>query len=254
MLVDLHTHSTFSDGRYTPSQLVKMAAEAGIGILGITDHDSVNGIEEALNAAAAVPGAPVIAKGVELGTQVGESSVHILGYNIDIHNKDLLDKIGALGYHITVEQCDPKNRAVGRPHVAKALVKEGYFSSVEEAFDVLLKRGKPGYEPQPKLSPEESVELLHGAGGLAVLAHPAEIENLPLVNTLLSTIPFDGIEVYHPSADEKMQQCFLQMAEKYNLLVSGGSDFHGVEGRFPEQLGIFKVYAEKVNIIQKMLK
>ena len=87
MLVDLHTHSTFSDGRYTPSQLVKMAAEAGIGILGITDHDSVNGIEEALNAAAAVPGSPVIAKGVELGTQVGESSVHILGYNIDIHNK-----------------------------------------------------------------------------------------------------------------------------------------------------------------------
>ncbi len=272
MLVDLHTHSTFSDGRYTPSQLVKMAAEAGIGILGITDHDSVNGIEEALNAAADAAGAPVIAKGVELGTQVGESSVHILGYNIDIHNKNLLDKIeemrharekrlhrmldkiGALGYHITVEQCDPKNRAVGRPHVAKALVKKGYFSSVEEAFDVLLKRGKPGYEPQPKLSPEESVELLHGAGGLAVLAHPAEIENLPLVNTLLSTIPFDGIEVYHPSADEKMQQCFLQMAQKYKLLVSGGSDFHGVEGRFPEQLGIFKVYAEKVNIIQKMLK
>ena len=88
--------------------------------------------------------------------------------------------------------------------MAKALVKKGYFSSVEEAFDVLLKRGKPGYEPQPKLSPEESVELLHGAGGLAVLAHPAEIENLPLVNTLLSTIPFDGIEVYHPSADEKI--------------------------------------------------
>ena len=98
------------------------------------------------------------------------------------------------------------------------------------------------------------MELLHGAGGLAVLAHPAEIENLPLVNTLLSTIPFDGIEVYHPSAEGKMRQCFLQMAEKYKLLVSGGSDFHGVEGRFPEQLGIFKVYAEKVNIIQKMLK
>ena len=93
MLVDLHTHSTFSDGRYTPSQLVKMAAEAGIGILGITDHDSVNGIEEALNAAAAAAGAPVIAKGVELGTQVGESSVHILGYNIDIHNKICLIKL-----------------------------------------------------------------------------------------------------------------------------------------------------------------
>lgn len=258
MLVDLHTHSTFSDGRYTPSQLVKMAAEAGIGILGITDHDSVNGIEEALNAAAAVPGAPVIAKGVELGTQVGESSVHILGYNIDIHNKDLLDKIeemrharekrlhrmldkiGALGYHITVEQCDPKNRAVGRPHVAKALVKKGYFSSVEEAFDVLLKRGKPGYEPQPKLSPEESVELLHGAGGLAVLAHPAEIENLPLVNTLLSTIPFDGIEVYHPSADEKCSNAFCRWQKNTNCLFPAAAISTAWKGAFRSSWGFLK--------------
>lgn len=272
MLVDLHTHSTFSDGRYTPAQLVEMAAAAGIGILGLTDHDSVNGIEEALAAAENVSGAPQIVKGVELGTQVGENSVHILGYNIDIHNKILLskieemrhareqrlyrilDKIAALGYHITVEQCDPKNRAVGRPHVAKALVKKGYFPSVEEAFEVLLKRGKPGYEPQPKLSPEESVALLHQADGIAVLAHPAEIENLQLVNTLLSTIPFDGIEVYHPSADARMQQYFTGLAHKYHLLTSGGSDFHGVEGRFPEQLGVFKVYSENLSIIPTLVK
>lgn len=272
MLVDLHTHSTFSDGRYTPAQLVKMAAAAGIGLLAITDHDSVNGMEEAFAAAAAVPNAPQVVPGVELGTQVDENSVHILGYNIDINNSVLLDKIeemrharekrlyrmldkiAALGYHITVEQCDPKNRAVGRPHVAKALVKKGYFASVEEAFDVLLKRGKPGYEPQPKLSPEESVQLLHQAGGIAVLAHPAEIENIALVNTLLTNIPFDGIEIYHPSADEKMQQYFAGLAAKYNLLTSGGSDFHGVEGRFPEQLGVFKVYSEKITVVKTMLK
>ncbi len=272
MLVDLHTHSTFSDGLYTPRQLVEMAAGAGIGLLGITDHDSVNGMEEALAAAAEVPGAPQIIRGVELGSQVGSKSVHILGYNIDIHNKTLLekieslrharetrlqrmlDKIGGLGYHVTVEACDPKNRAVGRPHVAKALVRAGYFQSVEEAFEVLLKFGRPGYVPQPKLSPEEAAELIHGAGGLAVLAHPAEIEDLPLVNTLLKNIKFDGIEVYHPSADEKMQQYFRELAEKYQLLVSGGSDFHGVEGRFPEKLGIFKVYSDNVSIIQKMME
>lgn len=272
MLIDLHTHSTFSDGRYTPSQLVEMAAAAGIGLLGITDHDSVNGIEEAMSAAALVSGAPRVVPGVELGTQVGESSVHILGYNIDTHNKTLLekieemrharekrlyrilDKIAALGYHITVEQCDPKNRAVGRPHVAKALVKKGYFASVEDAFETLLKRGKPGYEPQPKLSPEESVQLLHQAGGIAVLAHPAEIEDLLLVNKLLANIPFDGIEVYHPSADEKMQRYLICLADKYKLLTSGGSDFHGVEGRFPEQLGVFKVYSENVSIIKTILK
>lgn len=272
MLVDLHTHSTFSDGRYTPSQLVQMAAAADIKLLAITDHDSVNGLEEAIKAAQAVPAAPQIVKGVEMGSQAGEYSVHILGYNIDIHNKNLLDKIqemrharetrlhrmldkiSALGYHITVEDCDPKNRAVGRPHVAKALVAAGYFQSVDEAFEVLLKRGRPGYEPQPKLSPEEAVRLLHEAGGLAVLAHPAEIENLDLVNKLLANISFDGIEVYHPSADAKMQQYFKELAAKYKLLTSGGSDFHGVEGRFPEQLGVFKVESDKVSIIKTMLK
>lgn len=272
MLVDLHTHSTFSDGRYTPTQLVKMAAAADIKLLAITDHDSVNGMEEAMQAAQTVPNAPQIVNGVEMGSQAGEYSVHILGYNIDIHNEKLLakiqemrharetrlhrmlDKIDALGYHITVEDCDPKNRAVGRPHVAKALVAAGYFQSVDEAFEVLLKRGRPGYEPQPKLSPEEAVSLLHEAGGIAVLAHPAEIENLNLVNTLLTNIAFDGLEVYHPSADEKMQQYFAQLAAKYNLLTSGGSDFHGVEGRFPEQLGVFKVDSDKVSIIQTMVK
>ena len=249
MLVDLHTHSTFSDGRYTPAQLVKMAAAADIKLLAITDHDSVNGMEEAVQAAQAVPTAPQIVNGVEMGSQAGEYSVHILGYNIDIHNEKLLnkiqemrharetrlhrmlDKIDALGYHITVEDCDPKNRAVGRPHVAKALVAAGYFQSVDEAFEVLLKRGRPGYEPQPKLSPEEAVSLLHEAGGIA-----------------------DGLEVYHPSADEKMQQYFAQLAAKYKLLTSGGSDFHGVEGRFPEQLGVFKVDSDKVSIIQTMVK
>ena len=272
MLVDLHTHSTFSDGRYTPTQLVKMAAAADIKLLAITDHDSVNGLEEAMQAAQNVPNAPQIVKGVEMGSQVGTDSVHILGYNIDIHNKNLLDKIqemrharetrlhrmlakiGALGYHITVEDCDPKNRAVGRPHVAKALVAAGYFQSVDEAFEVLLKRGRPGYEPQPKLSPEEAVRLLHEAGGIAVLAHPAELENLPLVNTLLNNIAFDGIEIYHPSADEKMQQYFLQLSEQHGLLTSGGSDFHGVEGRFPEELGVFKVYSDKVSITRTMVK
>ena len=272
MLVDLHTHSTFSDGRYTPTQLVEMAARAGIGVLALTDHDSVNGMEEAQQAAQTMPNAPQVVAGVELGAQAGENSVHILGYNIDIHNEKLLSKIeemrharehrlhrmlakiGALGYHITVEDCDPKNRAVGRPHVAKALVAAGYFASVDEAFEVLLRRGKPGYEPQPKLSPEEAVELLHGAGGIAVLAHPAELENLPLVEMLLKNIPFDGIEVYHPSADEKLQQHFAQLAQKYNLLTSGGSDFHGVEGRFPEQLGVFKVESSKVDIIKTMIK
>ena len=222
MLVDLHTHSTSSDGTYTPAKLVEAAAAAKIGVLALTDHDSVNGIVQAEAAAVNIKNAPRIIRGVELGTQAGEASVHILGYHIDIS-----------------------------PHVAKALVAKGYFATVQEAFDVLLKRGRPGYEPQPKLSPEEAVELLHQAGGLAVLAHPSELEDKPLVNCLMKNVKFDGIEVYHPSADINEQKYWLELAQNFDLLVSGGSDFHGVSGRFPEQLGIFEVlYTNVKNVIE----
>lgn len=267
MLVDLHTHSTNSDGTYTPEKLVLAAAAADVKVLALTDHDSVSGIVPAEAATAALANGPRIIRGVELGTQVGEASVHILGYHIDIYNKQLLEKmhemryarevrlqkmlkkIAGLGYYVEVEECDPDNRAVGRPHVAKALVAKGYFVSVQEAFEVLLKRGKPGYEPQPKLSPEESVALLHQAGGLAVLAHPSEVENRQLVQTLLRNIDFDGIEVYHPSADSKAQQYWLSLAREFGLMASGGSDFHGVSGRFPEQLGIFEVLYTNVKSV-----
>lgn len=269
MLVDLHTHSTSSDGTYTPAKLVEAAAAAKIGVLALTDHDSVNGIVQAETAAVNIKNAPRIIRGVELGTQAGEASVHILGYHIDISNERLLTKmhemrharelrlqkilkkIAALGYYVEVAECDPDNRAVGRPHVAKALVAKGYFATVQEAFDVLLKRGRPGYEPQPKLSPEEAVELLHQAGGLAVLAHPSELEDKPLVNCLMKNVKFDGIEVYHPSADINEQKYWLELAQNFDLLVSGGSDFHGVSGRFPEQLGIFEVlYTNVKNVIE----
>lgn len=270
MSVDLHIHSTFSDGLYTPRQLVEMAVASGIEVMAITDHDSVNGLRQAQEAAQELGGKVRVIEGIELGAQVGKKSVHILGYNIDKTNETLLKtikglregrelrlhrmvaKINKLGYNITIEDCDKDNRAVGRPHVAKALVKNGYFDDVEEAFEVLLKNGRPGYEPQPKLSPEEAVKLLHDAGGMAVLAHPAEIEDLNLVQILLKTVDFDGIEVYHPSADKEMQEKFMNFSEEFGLLVSGGSDFHGHSGRFPEKLGVFNIDYKKVqNLIQK---
>lgn len=265
MLADLHTHSTFSDGKYTPEELVQAAREHNIGYLAITDHDSCNGVEAAKKAAA---GSNVkIIPGVELGTQYDEHSVHILGYFIDIHNiplltkmnemrharehrlQKILEKLAGLGYYIEVEACDPKNRAVGRPHVAKALVKKGYFTSVQEVFDKLLHQGGPAYVPQPKLAPDEAIQLLHDAGGLAVLAHPSELNDKILVNELLNKFKFDGIEVYHPSADKKDTKYWQQTAEEKQLLISGGSDFHGLPDRFPDKLGIFKINDEKINII-----
>lgn len=259
MLVDLHTHSTFSDGRYTPTMLVEEAAAQGIGVLAVTDHDSWNGVAEAQAAAERLGGRVRVLTGVELGTQYENDSVHILGYHVRtdclaLQNKmdemrharerrlyEMLAKLDALGYHVEVEACDPRNRAVGRPHVAKALVAKGYFATVQQVFDALLRRGGPAYVPQPKLLPEEAVALIHGAGGIAVLAHPSELADRTLPERLLSSVPFDGLEVYHPSADETAHRHWLALAHSRGLLVSGGSDFHAIPDRFPPHLGVWQV-------------
>lgn len=267
MLADLHTHSTYSDGKYTPKQLVEAAVASNIGFLALTDHDSWNGVNEALRAAEPYKDRLKVIPGVELGTQLQENSIHILGYYINmnyqpLHEKmnemrfarerrlyKMLDKLHQLGYDITVEACDPQNRSVGRPHVAKALVAAGYFSGVQEVFDSLLKRGAPAYVPQPKLLPNEAISLLHQAGGLAVLAHPSEIGDKKLAESLLQEYDFDAIEVYHPSADKNEQQYWQELAKKYHLMISGGSDFHGIPDRFPAKLGLFQVEAESISDI-----
>ena len=262
-LVDLHMHSTFSDGRYTPTQLVEVAAAKGLAVLALTDHDSWNGVAEAQAAAARLGNIRVLT-GVELGTQCENDSVHILGYHVNMnceplhakmdemrHGREMrltrmLAKLDGLGYHIEVEACDPKNRAVGRPHVAKALVAAGYFNTVQEVFDALLHRGGPAYVPQPKLAPEEAVQLIHEAGGIAVLAHPSELSDGTLPERLLRAVPFDGVEVYHPSADKKAQAKWLQLAQELQLLVGGGSDFHAIPDRYPTELGVWQVHYEDV--------
>ena len=262
-LVDLHMHSTFSDGRYTPTQLVEVAAAKGLAVLALTDHDSWNGVAEAQAAAARLGNIRVLT-GVELGTQCENDSVHILGYHVNMsceplhakmdemrHGRELrltrmLAKLDGLGYHIEVEACDPKNRAVGRPHVAKALVAAGYFNTVQEVFDALLHRGGPAYVPQPKLAPEEAVQLIHEAGGIAVLAHPSELSDGTLPERLRRAVPFDGVEVYHPSADKKAQAKWLKLAQELQLLVGGGSDFHAIPDRYPTELGVWQVHYEDV--------
>lgn len=266
-LVDLHMHSTYSDGRMTPTQLIEAGLEAGLKVMAITDHDSWNGVEEALEAVKKTGNKIHLITGVELGSQWENENgpaVHILGLYVDRsyqplyekmlemrHGREtrlgkILAKLDALGYHIEVDACDPKNRAVGRPHVAKALVNAGYFKTVQEVFDALLRRGGPAYVPQPKLSPQEAVELIHRAGGIAILAHPSELPEKELAEKIIQCAPFDGIEVYHPSNSPEDQVEWLGLAVKYHLLVSGGSDYHAIPGRFPEGLGIWKVEYDKV--------
>lgn len=263
MFVDLHIHSTFSDGFFTPQEIVDAAKKKNIGVIAITDHDSVDGFIAAREYIKTILNGPRIFSGIELGTQIDEKAIHILGYHFDENYEPLLeriyelrharesrlaqivDKVNSLGYNVAVEATDISHRAFGRPHVAKALVEKGYFKDIQEAFDILLKRGKPGYVPQPKLSPVEAVDLIHQAGGIAFLAHPSELKDLSLVQSLLASIKFDGIEVWHPSADEEMDT-WLEMAKTYKLLTSGGSDFHGDTGRFPKKLGDFSILYKNV--------
>lgn len=263
-LVYLHMHSTFSDGRYTPAMLVDEAAARGISVIALTDHDSWNGLPQAQQAAVKYGGRVRVITGVELSTQYENDSVHILGYHVSAACADLqqkmnemrharefrlqamLQKLDELGYHVEVEACDPKNRAVGRPHVAKALVAKGYFATVQEVFDALLHRGGPAYVPQPKLSPHEAVALIHAAGGIAVLAHPSELADNTLPERLLAAEPFDGIEVWHPSADGAARAKWLLLAQRLGLMVSGGSDFHAIPDRYPAHLGMWQVQYDDV--------
>lgn len=326
MLVDLHMHSTYSDGRYTPKELVQTAVLKNLRIIALTDHDSWNGYPEAAAEAdrinklyaafllqgksqseavgiikeqlanfvqsaelKSVVGAPesgffsnikpeienssfgndlpliTVLIGTEISTLYNERAVHVLGYRVNREYQPLLAKLNEMrfkrehrlelilekcrqnGMYITVEACDPSARAVGRPHVAKAMVAMGYVKTVQEAFDKYLHRGGPCYVEQPKMSPEEAVKLIHQAGGIAILAHPSEIENPEIPEYLLKNIPFDGLEIWHPSARQEGHiEKWQQLAARYNLLVSGGSDFHGIPDRYPAKLGLWEVVYENV--------
>ncbi|MEG0797323.1 MAG: PHP domain-containing protein [Acidaminococcaceae bacterium] len=266
MLADLHLHSTFSDGVYTPLELLCCAERQGLHTIAITDHDSLNGYVESLKVRQQVSNPPEVIAGLELGTQLEAVSIHILGYHVDHTNKLLLNKIQELrlgretrlqkiidklldlGYQVQVPGGSSANRAMGRPHVAKALVAQGYFPDIQAAFDTLLKRGAPAYVPQPKLAPQEAIALIHQAGGIACLAHPSELANQQLVTKLIHNYVFDGIEVWHPSANKAEVHNWLTLARQEHLVTAGGSDLHG-PGRYPEHLGQFKVLYENVQSV-----
>ena len=140
--------------------------------------------------------------------------------------------------------------SLGRPHIARVLVKKGYFPTVKDVFDTLIAAGKPAYLRQVKMSPFEAARIIHKAGGIAVLAHPAEIENLSYVEEILHSGVMDGMEVFHPSVlQEKNKHDWLAIAKKYHLMVSGGSDLHGNPGRFPMHLGEFSIPYDAVSEI-----
>lgn len=254
--VDLHLHSTASDGRFSPQELVHKSAECGLTIIAITDHDNVDGIAPALAAARAFPQLKVI-PAVEISTYVPRGEVHILGYFIDYTTEELrfrlermrnsrqeraqrmVAKLGNLGIHIDWQRVREiaGSGSIGRPHIARAMVEKGYVASVDQAFAQYLGRGGLAYVEWEREIPVEVVKLVLRAKGLPVLAHPLTVDNLETVAIELKAAGLVGIEAYYNGYTDEQVSTLVSLAEKHHLIVTGGSDYHGLEAYTETMLG-----------------
>lgn len=265
MTVDLHLHTTASDGRLTPTQLIDLAVQRGLEIIGIADHDSTDGIDEALEAAKAYPQLTVI-PGVEISTDITDDEVHILGYFIHYQDAEFQDtlrrlrssritralkmisKLDKLGVHIRWERVQElaQGGVLGRLHIAQTMLEGGYVASIQEAFSKYIGRRGPAYAEREKLAPVEAVQLIVKVGGLPVLAHPAEISSLDGLMDELIKAGIVGMEVYYDGYSPKTVQQLLATARQYNLIPCGGSDYHGLENDPEKELGTVVVPLEPV--------
>ena len=248
--LDLHVHTTASDGRLTPAETVALALQRGLRVLAITDHDSTGGVEPAVDAARG--SALEVIAGVEINTDTPKGEAHVLGYFVDPthprlgaqladrrrarfeRGQGIVQKLHALGLAIEWERVQEiagadEGGAVGRPHVARALEERGYVSSTQEAFEKYIGRGGPAYVEYEKLTPEEAIAMIRGAGGVAVLAHPSTIEGLDAYAAELKSAGLDGLECYYGRYPEETVLALVALADRLELVATGGSDYHGSE-------------------------
>jgi predicted metal-dependent phosphoesterase TrpH len=248
-LIDLHTHTTASDGVCTPAELVARASTAGVTVLSVTDHDTVAGCDATAEACRAAGIAFV--PGIEI-TAVREAvDVHVLGYFIDVRSatlqaflaeqrrrrvdrvRQMIDRLAALGIRLDADTIlqpgiDDSTRAVGRPWIARALVAAGHVATTNEAFDSWLARGRPAFVPRAGASPEDVFGRIHDAGGVASMAHPGLIGHDEWIDAFAAA-GMDALEAYHTNHDPGATAHYLAMAKRLGLGVSGGSDYHADE-------------------------
>lgn len=248
-IIDLHTHSCFSDGTLSPCELIKLAKESSLSAVALTDHDTVDGLTEAISSGAEY--AVEVVPGIEFSISSEYGSLHIVGLYIDPKDIDFIDmvaflrekrkdrnliileKLKALGLPLGPEELlTNPDGLVTRAHFAKAMVRKGYCSDISEAYSKYLSFGSPAFVPKETLTPEECIKLIHKAGGAAVLAHLNQIDykndgRLIKIVSSLKDMGLDGIEgYYHDYSDHFMRLCF-EIADIFDLAISGGSDFHG---------------------------
>jgi len=250
--VDLHLHTTASDGVKTPAEIVRYAKAKGLQAIAITDHDTIEGLEEGLSEGKKIDFEVI--PGIEISAEHSPGSMHLLGFFIDIHhpllndrlgylqkaraerNPKIVEKLNQLGIDVSYEEVLKASGGgqVGRPHVAQVLFEKGYVRSFQEAFERFLKKGAPAYVEKLRFTAKESIHFINEAKGVAVLAHPntlsmngySELENLIIQ---LVKEGLKGIEVYYPEHSALEVAQYRILAERYGLLMTGGTDYHGME-------------------------
>ncbi|MHA7963657.1 PHP domain-containing protein [Paenibacillus sp. CAU 1782] len=257
-LADLHTHTTASDGLHSPSEVVAMAAKAGLAAIAITDHDTIAGVSEAQEAGKKL-GIQIV-PGVELSTNAEGQDVHVLGYFTDNgndqwlsrlkrlrggrsqRNEEILKKLRHLGLEVQMEDVHAaamrragvgldalSTLTIGRPHIAQALIDKGFAADMEEAFRQYLAEGAAAYVSQSRVHPMEAIGWIKEAGGVAVIAHPGLYGADDLVEELCRSSA-DGLEVFHSDHGPQEEERYSAMAKRCGVLMTGGSDFHGLRG------------------------
>ena len=247
--VDLHMHTTHSDGSFTPRELIRYAQKKGLSCISVTDHDTMSSYEECADEAKK-QGLELI-PGIEISAQFEPGTLHILGFFLDRNhpklratlediqkarrerNPQIIEKLNHLGIPITMDEvrAESGGKQVGRPHFAQVLLKKGIIQSMDEAFEKYLGKDKPAYVDKRRLSARESVEQIREAGGIAVIAHPKQMhldeETLFKEFERLKEEGLGGIEVYNSCQNREEARLYERIAKRFDLLVSGGSDFHG---------------------------
>lgn len=266
MYVDLHMHTTESDGRLSPTELVDLAASRNLRIIAVTDHDTTEGLEEAYEAVKKHPQMTII-PGIELSTDILGHEIHILGYFLEYgdpkfqevlrefrvlrydRGRRMVDNLRKLGVYITWERvleiAGGGAGSVGRPHIAQAMVEGGYIANVKEAFDRYIGRDGPAYADRAKLTPQEAIVLIRSVGGVAVWAHPRDV--FPDVESILDDVcaaGLSGMEAFYQGYEGEVHEYLRRLCKERDLVPCGGSDFHGISGNPEAGLGNIDVPME----------
>ena len=265
--VDLHIHTNYSDGFHSPEEIIVKAKNHGFEAISITDHDNLSGIKEAAEKGDEI-GIEVI-PGVEISSDIKDREIHILGYFVETESVELerylnffreerlkravriVNKLNLLGLSITIDDVmeKAKNSAVGRPHIAQAMMEKGLTSNFYEAFNKYIGNNGPAYEKKVHISPQSAFKIINDAGGLSFIAHPGYMEESLLKELIDEGV--DGIEVIHSSHSQQQVKFYRGIVNEYFLLESGGSDFHGGKREDDKNFG---TYYTKYSVIEAMRK